>query len=274
MENIKEITVSQKTNIENVIYTCIKYLEKKKGMVKLYAIGNARINLREIVDKILIKRSNIYKYKYAYWRRNTEEIILTLETKIEDPNYKLIENINKKENGNKIKDRNTLSIKKYLKKNNNSINKLNKDEIIIRYKNYYFRSLKLFDWEFVKNNKNHCKILLDNKELDLVDTLPIQYNYDYNYIYNRELTNKYVEIKLKGMENVTDMSYMFYKCKDLLSVSNISDLDTSKVKNMSCLFYDCESLLLPEILNWDTSKVTDISFMLYNCKSLNYKPDI
>ena len=30
MENIKEITVSQKTNIENVIYTCIKYLEKKK----------------------------------------------------------------------------------------------------------------------------------------------------------------------------------------------------------------------------------------------------
>ena len=251
MENIKEITVSQKTNIENVIYTCIKYLEKKKGMVKLYAIGNARINLREIVDKILIKRSNIYKYKYAYWRRNTEEIILTLETKIEDPNYKLIENINRTENVNEFKNKNTSS--------------LNKDEIIIRYKNNYFRSLKLFDWEFVKNNKNHCKILLDNKELDLVDTLPTQYNHDYNYMYNRELTNKYVEIKLKGMENVTDMSYMFYKCKDLLSVSNISDLDTSKVKNMSCLFYDCESLLLlPEILNWDTSKVTDISYMFYN----------
>ena len=108
MENIKEIKLSEKTNIENVIYTCIKYLEKKKGNIKLIAIGNARNNLREIVDKISIKRSNIYKYKYAYCRRNHEDIILTLETKIEIPNYKLIENINTniKKNKNEIENTN------------------------------------------------------------------------------------------------------------------------------------------------------------------------
>ena len=231
MENTKEIKVSTKTNIENVIYTCIKFLEKKKGIVKLYAIGNARKNLKEIVDKILIKRSNIYKYVYC--RSNHEGIILTPETKIEIPKYKLIENKNTniKKNENEIENINTIEFKENLKKDEHLINKLNKDEIIIRYKKN-FPLLKLFDSEFVKNNKNHCKMILDNIEQDLVDTLQFHIGYNYNYMYNN-----LIEIKLKGMENITDMSYMFYKCSNLLSVSNISNLDTSKVKNMKYTRY-------------------------------------
>ena len=54
MENIKEFKLSEKTNNENVIYTCIKFLEKKKGIIKLCAIGNARNNLIDIVEKISI----------------------------------------------------------------------------------------------------------------------------------------------------------------------------------------------------------------------------
>ena len=177
MENTKEIKVSTKTNIENVIYTCIKFLEKKKGIVKLYAIGNARNNLREIVDKILIKRSNIYKY--AYFTSNQVGIILTPETKIEIPNYKLIVNKNTKikKNENEIENINSIIFKENLKKDEDLINKLNKDEIIIRYKKN-LHTLKLFDSEFVKNNKNHCKMILDNIEQDLVDTLSFHPGYN------------------------------------------------------------------------------------------------
>ena len=286
MENIKEIKVSAKTNIENAIYTCINFLEKKKGIVKLSAIGNARNNLKELLEKFSIKRPDVYKYTnlkklYSYQNfysvKNIEEVILSLEKKkFEYPNkYKLIENINIKKNLNEFGNINTIIMKENFQKDEHFINKLNKseDEIIIRYKNNYFDTLKIFDPEFVKNNKNHCKIKFDNTEQDLVDTLPL--NNNYNYMYNEVIVNKYIEIKLKGMENITDMSYMFYKCSNLVSVSNISNLDTSKVKKMNCLFYDCESLSsLPDILNWNTSKVTDMSYMFYNCKSLNYLPDI
>ena len=276
MENIKEVKVSKKTNIENAIYTCINFLDKKKGIVKLFAIGNARNNLREIIEKISIKRPDIYKYskyKKFYSYQNLDEIILTLEKKkFEYPkDYKLIENT--KTNINMFGNIYAIKIKKNFQKDVHPINKINKDEIIIRYKINYLYTLKIFDSEFVKNNKKHCKIIFNNIEQDLVDILQIKYNY--NFMNNYELTNKYIEIKLKGMENITDMSYMFYKCSNLLSVSNISNLDTSKVKNMSCLFYDCESLLsLPEILNWNTSKVIDMSYMFYNCTSLIYLPDI
>ena len=281
MENIKVIKVSSKTNIENCIYTCIKNLEKSIGKVKLCAIGNAKDNLKEILEKLLIKRPDInliksYSEKKFYSLKYIE-VIMTLEKKkFENPNNnKLIGDKDEKKNENEFRNIRAIEIKENFQKDEH-FNKLNnsENEIIIRYKkNYYKNALKIFDSEFVKNNKKHCKIIIDNIEEDLVDTL--QLNYIYYDMHNRELTNKYIEIKLKGIENVTDMSYMFYKCTNLLSVSNISDLDTSKVKKMSCLFYDCESLSsLPEILNWDTSKVTDMSYMFYNCKSLNYLPDI
>ena len=192
MENIKEIKVSKKTNIENAVYTCINFLEKKKGIVKLSAIGKARDILKEIIEKISIKRPNIYKYKnlkklYSYQHfysyKNLEEVILTLEKKkFEYPNnYKLIDNTNTNinKNGNEFGYINTIEAKEKFQIDEYFINKLNKseNEIIIRYKNNFLFTLKIFDSEFVKNNKKYCKIIFDNIEQDLVDTLQINYNY-------------------------------------------------------------------------------------------------
>ena len=52
-----------------------------------------------------------------------------------------------------------------------------------------------------------------------------------------------LEIKLKGITNITNASCMFYKCSSLSSLPDISKWNTSNVTNMSCMFYDCFSLL-------------------------------
>ena len=63
---------------------------------------------------------------------------------------------------------------------------------------------------------------------------------------------------------VTNMSYMFGSCSALTSVPQ---LDTSSVTNMKRIFYMCSGLtIIPQL---DTRNVTDISNMVYYCMSLN-----
>lgn len=67
----------------------------------------------------------------------------------------------------------------------------------------------------------------------------------------------------------TDMSYMFYNCSNLIS---ISQLNTSNVKNMMYMFTDCTKLTtIPQL---DTSKVTEMKYMFYNCVSLPSIPQL
>ena len=75
---------------------------------------------------------------------------------------------------------------------------------------------------------------------------------------------------------VTDMSSMFRGCSNLssLDVSGIFNTSYSKVTNMSYMFASCSKLKSLDMSHWDTSKVTDMSFMFYYCecsklKSLN-----
>ena len=132
------------------------------------------------------------------------------------------------------------------------INKEKEDEIGI-FGNY-----------FVKNNKNKCKMIIDNNEY--------------------EITNKYnikscecdrLNIKLKGIDKISDMSSMFYECSSLSSLPDISNWNTSSVTDMSYIFYGCSSLSsLPDISSWDTNNVTNMSYMFCECSSLSSLPDI
>ena len=63
---------------------------------------------------------------------------------------------------------------------------------------------------------------------------------------------------------------MFYKCKSLISLPDISIWDASKVKNMELLFSECESLIsLPDISKWKVSKdTTDMYEMFKGCLNL------
>ena len=62
------------------------------------------------------------------------------------------------------------------------------------------------------------------------------------------------------------MSWMFYGCKSLNNLPDISKWNTKKVTNMSYMFSDCKSLNnLPDISKWDTKNVTDMSYMFLGC---------
>ena len=144
--------------------------------------------------------------------------------------------------------------------NNQSISifyKLNKDD----------RKIKIFGKDFVKNNKNKCKIIYQNKEYELREYLDIN---------NNEIKDEKLEIKLTLLSNLTNMSNMFHNCSNLISVPDISKIDTSYVYDMHSLFSGCYSLnqIDNNISKWNTSNVEDINHLFRACNSLMVLPDI
>ena len=71
--------------------------------------------------------------------------------------------------------------------------------------------IKLFDKRFINNNKNNCKIIIDNKEHDIIEYLKVYKN------------EKILKIKLKEIKTITNMSYMFFNCEALTSLPDISN---------------------------------------------------
>ena len=167
-------------------------------------------------------------------------------------------------------------LKKKTEGNNNIVNINKTNEMIIIYKindednednednqdeDKY--KIKLFGEKFIENNKNNCKIIIDNKEQDLIEYLKINKN------------KKILKIKLKKIKAITNMSYMFNECKSLTSLPDISNWNTNNVTNMSYMFYGCNLLTsLPDIFNWNTNNVTNMSYMFAGCNSLITLPDI
>ena len=200
-----------------------------------------------------------------------------------------------------IKSSLTNSVMKYEKKSNKNENehlKINKegiDEITLKYKSTDYKKgdkIKLFGEIFVKNNKDKCKIVFNKTEYELVD-----------YFELPEINNsKEIEIKLKGVQNITNISGMFsynYKilsspdiskwntinitdmsrafngCFKLSGLSGISKWNTQNVTNFSEIFANCEDIeTLPDISNWNTEKATNMNKMFSGCIKLKSLPDI
>ena len=143
-------------------------------------------------------------------------------------------------------------------------NKMIINEINIKYKIKNESVIKIFGKNFVKNNKNICKLIYEDKEYELQETFNVNNN-------NKQI----LEIKLTGINKITDMSCMFEKCNSLISSSEISNWDTSNITNMACLFSNCKSLeYIPDISYWNTSKVKYMQGMFKGCSSLKELPDI
>ena len=106
----------------------------------------------------------------------------------------------------------------------------------------YEGNINIFGNKFVENNKNICKMFIYDKEYEISEKYDIS---NYN--------NNKLEIKLKGVNNVTDMSYMFDGCRLLSSLPDISKWNTNNIKYMNCMFSECSSLSsLPDISKWNT----------------------
>ena len=71
------------------------------------------------------------------------------------------------------------------------------------------------------------------------------------------------------------MPLLFYECKSLLSLPDISKWNINNVTNINYLFFRCESLSsLPDISKWNVYNIREINYLFYNCISLSYLPDI
>ena len=105
---------------------------------------------------------------------------------------------------------------------------MNLNEIHIKYiikKND--SELKIFGDDFVINNYNNCKFLLNGKKYNLVA---------YLYIKKRYINKNVVEIKLRGIKNIISAKAMFFNCSSLKSLPDISNWNIDNVTNMIELF--------------------------------------
>lgn len=71
--------------------------------------------------------------------------------------------------------------------------------------------IKLFGSKFVLNNKTNCKLIINDEEKELCEYLDIKY-----LVNKKEI--KTFELKLKYINKIKDISFMFASCKNLLSI--------------------------------------------------------
>jgi len=262
-----------------------KHMEHNKNIILFKEIIPSKKSINDIKNDIKIFKNNLGKY-----REDLKKIIVELENNINIKfnNYNilysiiqnLIKDLDNKENTYEIL--NTilhLNLKKLNKelfnlyenikmKNNNLFEKENKKkEIIFLYQNDNHKNtkIKLFDTKFVLNNKNKCKIFMNEKEIQLAEYCKI----------DPSLLNKNIIIRFIEKQTINDMSYMFYKCTSLKAIYNFSNFDMSKITDMSFMFYGCSSLkYLNDFLLLKDINPEFINYMFFGCKSLKYLPNI
>ena len=133
--------------------------------------------------------------------------------------------------------------------------------------------MKILGDYFIKKNKKNCKIIYKNKIYDL------KTYFEDIYINNNH--NNEFKIKIFFINNIIDMSDMFYDYTSLFSLKinnetnqNISFLHLY-IKNLKDMFFDFKFLAtLPELLNWNISNIKDMRYILYECNSLKSLPCI
>ena len=295
MENSKRkskiIKIDTKTDPEKKAFDYLtKILNRKE--INLTAMGSAITNLENIFEILSILRPDFHMYyKCNTINKKMPEMIvkITLDKLEEIPEgYKQnlsqeetdkiqrflsSENIVSLEEDEEFKKRIESKCMKIREKQKNYYSYYKKiTEITIIYKIDFQeidKGIKIFGKEFVYNNKNNCSIKYKNKEMELTDIFELD-----EEIYNN-IDDPVLEIKLKGINKVENMSFLFFKCKNLLALPDISFLDFSKIKKTSAMFYKCYSLFyLPNISYWDIRNVTDMNYMFAYCHSLQDLPDI
>ena len=199
---------------------------------------------------------------------NNNQIDIDIKEKSKQKNdiinndFKIYKNNNDENEANGIKGDNKKDIN--INENDKELININPDIKMI-YKNDPI--LKIFGFKFVKNNKEKCKIVYNNKLYALKEYFKIIDKNDYN--------KEQLEIGLTGLNDVKDLSYMFYNCPLLISIIDISKINISNITNIHFMFSGCSSLeSLPDILNWDISNVNDMRDVFSDCSALTKLPNI
>ena len=245
----------------------VDILPKKEDLIKKKQLLKSTIDDFNSEIKVLISRFNEVTNKINIYYKIIEDMINNYDNK--NRNYEIIYNLNQIQNNNINEElKKIIRCNNITEKYNNILNiykKMNHDEINLIYNIKGLKELFLFGANFVSKNKNNLKLIIDGKEQDII------YKYNIENNNNKDI----LEIKLKGITNVTYMNNMFQLCNSLSPLSDLTKWNTSHVYKMGYLFCNCNSLLsLPDISNFNTSNVTYMSNIFNGCSSLKFLPDI
>ena len=170
--------------------------------------------------------------------------------------------------GNKTyKIKNKLLTKKSNKdEKNQSLSEINSGEkslnniIYIEYKvNEDQNKVRIFGDEFVKQNKERCKMFIKCRVYDIIDQICFEE-------YDIKKCDQTFEIIFEG-KYITDMKNMFNECENLIKI-DFSFFDTQNVTNMEGMFSDCKNLTKLDLSSFNTKNVTNMACMFWNCKNL------
>ena len=195
----------------------------------------------------------------------------------------LIKNIKVIPNISNIKD-NDNNKSNYITAEINIDNKnINKDILII---NSYEESRRIINVsnldESLKNEKEimECEIKINNKKINFSYTQKFNKvgRYTIYYKFKNKLVNcnhmfsdcsllSIINLTKLDTENIIDISYMFADCTSLIN-ADLSYCNIKNVKEMQGIFYGCTSLKNISLKKIQTQKVENLSWAFYGCSSL------
>ena len=127
-----------------------------------------------------------------------------------------------------------------------------------------------------KKKKEYTKYFLPEREG--IYTIELKFNIDIkdcSYMFFNCKNIISIDLFTINVTNITNMKYIFYGCSSLQNLKVISRWDTSNVVNMEGMFYGCNSLNpFPNIEDWNTRNVINMKEIFAQCNSLEYLPDI
>lgn len=102
--------------------------------------------------------------------------------------------------------------------------------------------------------------IIEIRGLDLSENPTTKLNSFFANCYNIK------KISFQNSNTITDMSYLFRNCENLEEI-DFSEIDTSNVRYMQQMFYNCQKLVdMPQL---NVSNVIDLSNMFYYCIALS-----
>ena len=268
--------------------------ETMKIMKLELKINDMKSKIDEIINLLKLVKEN-FEYYYEI-NKNSWTFLNTKKL-----NYEILNNFNRIKSEEiendidiiiKSKDINEsfLNVKKIYGK---MLTKF-QDTLTINYTIGKNSMIKLFGSEFFKNNKNLCSMIINDKECNLQSKF---------YLKDIDMEKEILQVILKGITNLTNISCMFSGCSSLYNLPDIDKWKTINIVNMNNLFYRCpidrkniegikvwdilnvkyidnmfaectELTSLPNISKWNTSNVVSMNNIFGNCKKLWCLPEI
>ena len=270
INNLLKKNVTTNKNIDEHIYfeTIYKHIKDDQNKTKIFDIRfinrnkdkckiiyqNKEYELKEYYEDIVIDNNH---------EKKQISFILRINKNIIDISYMFYE----------CEDLLLIRDKRNINYSNNDSLIINDMQDEINYSNENEENDEIFN----QNKQNN--LYKDCEDEQISSTISTITNKNTSNNFSSFITNDKDKILIptecNNFNSISNMIFIFYECKSLISLPDISKWNITNITNMSCMFFQCKSLIsLPDISEWNTANVTNTSDMFSECKSLISLPDL